>query len=352
MTRCVFRVRLFVVGVSFLAVACGGGGHAPTAAPPSAPPVAPITPNAPSPSTPPNLSLLNCGGRSARGDVQFRRNVAFPFQNIGGIADLYAPKEGSLSAACPVIVVLPPGCSVRSDVTWVGPLLAAQGYVVMIASAEIVGGDNVPICAAMASAALDFLASTANPFRASTDTSRAGGVGYSQAGRVLVLLQNQDRRVKAIVAWDNLPKSDLPDQGSPSCARDPGVRIAPRAPALGLASEICNVAALGIDAKKTGFDSWRASGMPAMEIVFAGADHGAFAGGGSSTAPFIGRYTQLWFDRWLKGDTTATARLLATSIDPEQDGTPVDRMTLLSAVWRSAAFLDGFDCADLRTSCP
>lgn len=231
------------IGVACFAVACGSGASEPAGATPPTP-FTPVMPK------PPTAADLKCGGVSLPSEVQVRMGVPFIYKALGGIADVYAPKAGSQTAACPAVIVLPPGCSLSADVTWVGRLLAAHGYVALVASAVIVGNNNVPICAEVASAALDFLKSAANPFRAVTDTALAGGVGYSQAARVLVLLQSQDPRFKAIVAWDNLPKSDLADQGSPSCAGDPGISITPRAPALGLASERCDVAVLGVEAKK------------------------------------------------------------------------------------------------------
>lgn len=271
---------------------------------------------------------------------------------MNGVANLYAPKSGTQTAACPVVVVLPVGCSLKEEVTWVGPLLASQGYVVMVVSAVIEAVDNVSACARLASLALGFMASPANPYLAATDTTRTGGIGYAQAGRVLVQVQNSDVRFKAIVVWDNLTKSDVPDPGSPSCAGDAGTTITPRAPAIGIASEQCDVTVLGADAKKTGFAAWRTSGMPAMEVVLAGADHGAFATGSGKASLFIAHYTRQWFDRWLKGDSTATTRLLEPIVNPGLGSAPTSRTTLLSSVWRSALFLDGHDCPDLRSSCP
>jgi len=268
------------------------------------------------------------------------------------MADLYAPKLGTQTAACPVIVVLPPGCSIKQDVTWVGPMLASQGYVVMVVSAVIDSPDNYSACARIASLALGFMASPANPYRAGTDTTRAGAIGYSQAGRVLVRVQSSDVRFKALVVWDNLTKGESSDPGSPSCASDPGTTVTPRVPALGIASEQCDVTVLGVDAKKTGFAAWRTSGMPAMEVVLAGADNSAFAKASGTASPFIAHYTRQWFDRWLKGDSTATTRLLELIVDPGMGSAPASRTTLLSSIWRSASFLDGHDCPDLRSSCP
>lgn len=51
------------------------------------------------------------------------------------------------------------------------------------------------------------------------------------------------------------------------------------------------------------------------------------------------------FDRWLRGDRTATTRLLARTVA----GQPVEQV--LSSRFRSAAAVDGRNCPDLRRAC-
>jgi hypothetical protein len=303
-----------------------------------------------------DLTFLDCGGTSSPSDVRATFNLSFNFDvgSRAALANVFAPKAGSQTASCPAVVLMPPGCTLRSDVDWAGPLLASYGYVVAVISlASPPTGDAVAECAALASGTLDYLLSSANPYRSDMDASRVGGIGYSQAGRVWVLVQDLDLRYRAIVAWDNLTKSELADQGSPSCASDPQRVRDPRAPAMGFASEDrCNVGQVGSDAKKTGYDHWRMGGMPTMEVVLEGSTHGDFAAEASPRKPYIVYYTRNWFDRWLKGDRSATQRLLTETVAPGLGATEKARSELLSTIWRSAAFLDQRDCPDLRLSCP
>ncbi len=69
----------------------------------------------------------------------------------------------------------------------------------------------------------------------------------------------------------------------------------------------------------------------------------------------IAWYTTAWFDRYVKGDPTATARLLTdrwrgdaeeAAVDPGHDG------NMFSFYYRSRLEIGGFDCEDLRTGCP
>lgn len=102
------------------------------------------------------------------------------------------------------------------------------------------------------------------------------------------------------------------------------------------------------DSKKTAYDAWRAAGVATMEVVFAGTNHFFWSAMSPDTAHDLASYyTVAWFDRWLKGQPAATARLLARD---GVTGKPVG--AVLGAQFRSAAFLDGHDCPDLRTSCP
>jgi hypothetical protein len=70
----------------------------------------------------------------------------------------------------------------------------------------------------------------------------------------------------------------------------------------------------------------------------------AGAGGGGDREP--GRLVRTaWFDKYVKGDATADARLLTTRW---QD----DGGSLFSFYYRSRLDIDGFTCEDLRAGCP
>lgn len=93
-----------------------------------------------------------------------------------------------------------------------------------------------------------------------------------------------------------------------------------------------------------------------MQVVLAGFPHfvsgharqrdrAAGAGGGRRRQAQALDDTRDWFDRWLKDDGGASARLLARSVE----GVAVEQV--LRTRFRSAAAFDGGNCPDLRTAC-
>lgn len=217
-----------------------------------------------------------------------------------------------------------------------------SGYVALVVRPASAGSTASYHVAAVSG--VDFLQSDASPARAATDTGRVGVAGWSLGARSLTRTQAEDARVDALVAWDNLAVSESGDAGSPACTNVPGPLRAPRVPALGLASESCPER--GAEAKKTAYEAWRAAGVPAAQLVFAGATHFAWSAQAPAAAHDLSHhYTRAWFHRWLKGDTAATARLLARTVE----GRPLE--AVLSATFASAATLDGRSCATLRQGC-
>jgi hypothetical protein len=153
--------------------------------------------------------------------------------------------------------------------------------------------------------------------------------------------------VAALVAWDNLAVNETGDAGSPnSVGSVPASTRRPRVLALGQASDFCGPPGETAEAKKTAYEAWRAAGQPAMQVVLAGSSRFVWGTQGVGTARQAQAlfYTQAWFDRWLKGDAAATARLLARKID----GVGLDQV--LSTRFRSAAAFDGRNCPDLRSA--
>lgn len=259
-----------------------------------------------------------------------------------------APLEGAVfapagaSGALPIVSMLPGGGAQISSVEWAACALAARGYVVAITKPS--SGSSTDSYHLAAVSGIDFLASAANPFRAVADTGRVGVAGWSLGARSLTRTQAEDARVDALVAWDNLAVSEAGDAGSPACTNVAGTQRTPRVPALGQASETC--LDKPADAKKTAYAAWRARGVPAMQVVFAGSNHFLWSAAASDAQHSLAHhYTLAWFDRWLKADASATTRLLSRTVN----GSSVD--AVLSTRFRSAAFLDGRDCEDLRAAC-
>jgi hypothetical protein len=160
-----------------------------------------------------------------------------------------------------------------------------------------------------------------------------------------------DPRIKAVVAFDNLSSTVTGDEGSPRCA---GIvtagYITPRVPALGEASEFCSSTSYPRYAKETAALHWHAAGIPAMEVVFAGASHFSFAqdrsaslGGTEEQFEEFSYYMQAFFNLYLKGESSAVHQLLATTVL----GRPLS--SILSSRFTSGAWMpsSSVDCPDL-----
>ncbi len=158
-----------------------------------------------------------------------------------------------------------------------------------------------------------------------------------------------DLVLEAVVAFDNLAMSESGDAGSSKCDNVPNPIRAPRVPAMGQAASSCKPPLGGGDPerKKTAYAHWRAAGLPAMEVVLEGFNHFTWGLASQDNLNLAHYYALGWFDRWLKSDPTATARLLERS---NIAGKPI--ATRLDEFYRSAASFDGTDCPDLRSACP
>jgi dienelactone hydrolase len=201
--------------------------------------------------------------------------------------------------------------------------------------------------------AIDFFNSNANPHRALLDTDRLGIVGHSLGANSVSIVQAQDKRVDAAVAWDNV------DTG-----------VTPRVPMLGMSADYqLDPTPFTSDpdpaSKSAGFAKWKAAGVDAMQVVLRGATHYEWSYApmmlpaslrGIDTAAW---YTTAWLDKYVKGDASADARLLtdrwrADPVDKGLDG--AEAGNLYSFYFRSPlAFTldDGTKvaCDDARSGC-
>jgi hypothetical protein len=188
----------------------------------------------------------------------------------------------------------------------------------------------------------------------------------------------QDPRVDAVVAWDNLCSPNLPPASAGSgpdggaCSRGgqgdpPGFRV----PSLG----ITNDSTTGTESRSSDPDPLEQS-AGSRGFSNAGVDTGSIAirGGTHFEYSYLPSrafratlrgidlsawYTTAWFDKYVKGDASADARLLSTrwrkdpgdlAVDPAGGG------NLFSFYYRSRLDVrrtDGtrFICEDLRTGC-
>ncbi len=180
-----------------------------------------------------------------------------------------------------------------------------------------------------------------NPFAALVDPSRVGLAGHSYGAAGVSYVGQADPRVKTLVAWDNLAGTD--PTGRESGCLDASARKAVRItkPALGMSADYYlpptpNTSLPDPHAKSTQSVAYSKAGVDTGEIIIRGGSHFDFsfipnAGFGASLRgqDLVAWYTVAWFDKYLKGDRTADARLLTdrwrhdaagAAVDPDHDG--------------------------------
>jgi dienelactone hydrolase len=169
------------------------------------------------------------------------------------------------------------------------------------------------------------LNSAYNPFGDVVDPDHIGIAGHSLGAQGVSYVGQEDPRVDAIVAWDNLR---APAAGA-ACPSDPGSR-SPRSitkPALGMSADYFLVPQpYNSDpdplTKNAGFAAYREAGVDSMQVNIRGGTHYEFSFLAGNTVPYpfgtatlrgmdlVAWYTVAWFDRYLKGEPGADIRLL------------------------------------------
>ncbi|GAB2743718.1 hypothetical protein [Nocardioides pakistanensis] len=227
----------------------------------------------------------------------------------------------------------------------------------------------------------DGLATAFNPFWRLVDRTRIGLAGHSYGAAGVSWVGQTDRRVDAVVAWDNLcdptlePESinPLEDAGGVGAACLSGGLGKPklRVPSLGLAADYFltptpHTTTPDPDEKALASKAFSKAGVDTGEIVVRGGTHYEWSylplpvfGATLRGIDMSAWYTTAWFDRYVKGDRSAQRRLLTdrwtrdgleASVDPTGDG------NLYSYHFRSRLDL-GHDggrrvrCEDLRRGC-
>jgi dienelactone hydrolase len=364
-------------------------------------------------SDPERLPANICGARSfeCAGDVRFydwpdrangiRHPVVFTARSGATISgDVWATKAGP--AQRPVVVITTGSVQAPETLYWgQAATLAEHGYVVMTYDVQGQGlsdtlgeaPDTLESVPAQAGEpfydgtedALDFvLSSPAHPYEprpsctsgtshapkqdrrvaaglddaydplsGMVDPSRVGIAGHSLGAAAVSFIGQEDPRVKAIVAWDNLSAPADGPFGIPSCASAPQTRAVPpiTKPALGISNDY-GIVPLPLnydttpgsfsadpdpDQKSAAFDAYRAANVDSGEMVIRGGCHeeSAFIPG-TVTGPWplgcgtlrggdlIAWYTTAWFDKYVKGDSSADSRLLTTRWRDDARGGAVD----------------------------
>ena len=209
-----------------------------------------------------------------------------------------------------------------------------------------------------------------NPFGSLLDASRIGLAGHSYGAAGVSYVAQADPRVKAVVAWDNLAPTD-PSAKEGSCV-DASQRkvVKVTKPGLGMSADYFlpptpNTSLPVRSAKSTESIAYSKAGVDTGQIIIRGGSHYDFdwipnPGFGASLrgADLIAWYTTAWFDKYVKGDRTADARLLtdrwradgaAAAIDPDHDG------NIFSAYYDSRLSIRSGGrrvvCESLRSAC-
>jgi dienelactone hydrolase len=245
------------------------------------------------------------------------------------------------------------------------------------------GTSHAPKQDARVAAGLD---SAYNPFWQLLDANEIGLAGHSYGAAGVSYIGQWDPRVKALVAWDNLGgpgPNDAPVPGTSGgsstigeagCPAFPADRttVPVTKPALGMSADYGlpptpNTSLPQPEGKSTWSLNYSKAGVDTGEIIIRGGSHLDFswipnqAFGASLRGPdIIDWYTSAWFDKYLKRDRMADARLLSerwlhdpveASIDPNHDGNGFSFYYYSRlAIHLSAG--GTFDCEDLRDGCP
>jgi dienelactone hydrolase len=210
----------------------------------------------------------------------------------------------------------------------------------------------------------------ANPLSQLVDPSRIGIAGHSLGAGGVSYVGQLDKRVKAIVAWDNLGDSSARTTPPFTCPSGSSPRPAPvplTKPALGMSNDygltpMPYQSAPNEQAKNGASNGYTKAGVDTGQINTRGGTHYeySFIPNPGFTATLRGMdmaawYTGAWFDRYVKGDASAEKRLKtsrwrtdagAAAVDPTGDG------NMYSAYLKSRLAFGGFVCEDVRTGCP
>jgi hypothetical protein len=217
--------------------------------------------------------------------------------------------------------------------------------------------------------------------------SEIGLLGHSYGAAGVSYIGQWDKRVKAIVALDNLggpgpsagavPGSGPSPQGSigeSGCPADPADRatVPITKPALGISADYGlpptpNTSVPDPTFKETESVAYSKAGVDSGEIVIRGGSHLDFsfipnqAFGASLRGPDITDwYLTAWFDRYLKDEPGAQDRLLSqrwrddpveAGVDPNHDGNALS-FYYYSRLDIGLSGGGRFDCEDLRDGCP
>lgn len=226
-----------------------------------------------------------------------------------------------------------------------------------------------------------------NPLHRLIDRSRVGITGHSLGAAGVSYVGQLDRRVDAIVAWDNLgdvsdpegSRFGVPDCPSKSSRRPETLKLTK--PALGFSNDYGitptpNTSDPDPQRANQGFLGYKGAGVDSMQINIRGGTHEEYAFIPGQTVPILGLatyrgmdlqswYTRAWLDRFVKCADAAACkrraekRLLTDRWRSDGPGKRVDTRddgNLFSFYLRSRYAFDTVDgrrarCPDMRKGC-
>src|SRR4051794_3162276 len=167
-----------------------------------------------------------------------------------------------------------------------------------------------------------------NPYARVLDRSRVGIAGHSLGAAAVSIVGQCDKRVKTIVAWDNLSKVancsgvTVPSQYKPDTLL--------HAPAMALTNDYGfwtqpTLSPPDPHTKMAGYSQIKDAGLDAQIVAFRGATHLTYTyiplvfQANELSERMASYYTLAWFDLHLKGDPSGFTRLTATTFDNSAD---------------------------------
>ena len=324
------------------------------------------------------------------------RQVSYTNRNGATIdAHLFAPRRADYPGPQPGVIIACGDLAPETVYWWLAVTLARHGYVVLTydpqghGESDILGSgatttrhvalqniallDLAPLqesadhdATEQLVDALDYFTSTRNPLAARLDRSRIGVTGHSRGASAASIVGEHDPRVDAIVALDNLTLGGSSRQ-APGSTLD---HFRPRVPAMGIAADYYvaqqpYTADPDPQADTGAFRATARAGIDAMQITIRGESHFGFSftpelPGTLRGVDLTAWYETAWFDKELRGDPTADARLLSNRWRSDAPGASVDSQgdgNLFSFYYRSRLdfrLTEGGDevrCDNLRRGC-
>src|SRR3954466_13565546 len=228
---------------------------------------------------------------------------------------------------------------------WAAEDLASNGYMVMTydvqgqGDSDLAGEDCPGACSGVpyqqnfnfyqgAEDSLSFFLSSKNPYAADLDAGRVGIAGHSLGAAAVSVVGQCDKRVKTIVAWDNL--GAIKDcSGVTIPARYRSTKLL-HAPALALTNDYGfwtqpTMSPPDPHTKMAGYNQLKSAGLDTQIVAFRGATHLTYTyiplvfQANELSERMASYYTTAWFDRYLRDDRTGLTRLTATRFDGSAD---------------------------------